>query len=135
MSISCDLTGYDQGERTTLFNTLKAVDWDLDKYIKSGKKTECDCSELIAVCVNIAYGKALIPSYAYTGNLGTLLMNTGKFKKLTGAKYCDKDTYLMTGDIQNAPGHHVIAALESGSGSGEKNPSAVAEPTLKKALK
>ena len=35
MSISCDLTGYDQGERTTLFNTLKAVDWDLDKYIKS----------------------------------------------------------------------------------------------------
>lgn len=128
----CNLTGYDQEERTTLFNELKADGWDLDKYIESGKKTECDCSELIAVCVNIAFGKALIPSYAYTGNLGTLLMNTGHFKKLTGSKYCDKDTYLMTGDIQNAPGHHVIAALESGSRAGEKNPSSVAEPTLRK---
>ena len=129
---NCNLVGYDRYERTTLYNALKAVSWDVDKYIKSGKKTECDCSELVAVCVNIAFGKEMIPSYAYTGNLGNLLMNTGKFKKLTGSKYCDKDTYLGSGDILNAPGHHVISVLENGAGYGENNNLSVAEPTLKK---
>ena len=126
-----DITGYDQDDRTTLFNALKKNGWDLTAYIKSGQKTECDCSELVACCVNITFQKELIPSYAYTGNLESLLMSTGFFSKLTGLKYCSGDSYLRVGDILNCPGHHVISVLEDGPSAGKKTTS-IAEPTLKR---
>ena len=77
--------GYDQNQRTTLFNELKRLKWD---YTKLTKDVECDCSELIAVGINCVEKKVIIPSYVYTGNLVSILMNTGLFKKLTGTKYC-----------------------------------------------
>lgn len=42
-----NLVGYDQSERNTLYNALKAVNFDVDAYIKSGKKTETDCSAFV----------------------------------------------------------------------------------------
>ena len=42
-----NLVGYDQSERNTLYKALKSCDWDVDAYIKSGKKTETDCSEFM----------------------------------------------------------------------------------------
>lgn len=124
--------GYDQGGRTSIFNALKKVNWD---YTKISKTTplESDCSELAACAVNCAVGKAVIPSYAYTGNLNTLCMNTGYFKKLTGTKYCDSSDYLAEGDLVNKPGKHVIVSLENGPKNGAKSDtSKVAQPTLRK---
>ena len=42
-----NLVGYDQSERNTLYKALKSCNWDVDAYIKSGKKTETDCSAFV----------------------------------------------------------------------------------------
>ena len=42
-----NLVGYDQSERNTLYKALKSCNWDIDAYIKSGKKTETDCSAFV----------------------------------------------------------------------------------------
>lgn len=42
-----NLVGYDQSERNTLYKALKSCKWDVDAYIKSGKKTETDCSAFV----------------------------------------------------------------------------------------
>lgn len=42
-----NLVGYDQSERNTLYKALKSCGWDVDEYIKSGKKTETDCSAFV----------------------------------------------------------------------------------------
>lgn len=109
------LVGYDQSERITLYNALKNCRWNVSKFLKKGVAVECDCSMLVACAINVVMKKALISSGIYTGNLEDLLMRTRLFKKYTGYKYCDVYEYLMTGDILNAPCHHVISVLSDGS--------------------
>lgn len=109
--------GYDQGQRTTLNAELKKVGWDPAK-VKT--PCECDCSSLAVAGVNCVAKKQILSPTLYTGNIGQALMGTGWFDKLTGSKYCAEDDYLMTGDIINAPGSHVIIALENGSKAVEK---------------
>lgn len=120
--------GYDQNQRTSLYNELKRLNWN---YTKLTKKVECDCSELVACAINCVLGKAVISSALYTGNLETLLMNSGYFIKLIGSKYLTSDKYLATGDIINKPYGHVISCLQNGENVGVKHKS-VAEPTLRK---
>lgn len=45
-----NLVGYDQSQRNTLYKALKAANFDVDKYIASGKKTETDCSAFVYAC-------------------------------------------------------------------------------------
>ena len=118
--------GYDMNDRDSLWNDLKAVDW---KPTKVKKKCECDCSMLVGCGINCVTKEPTISKSIWTGNLDELLMKTGLFKKLTDKKYLTSDKYLKTGDIANAPNHHVISALGNGSAS---DSSAVAKPTLKK---
>ncbi len=105
--------GYDQNNRTTLGSWCKKHKWAY----KVNTPVETDCSRMVADGINCTLGKELfaLDSTFYTGNLGERLMKTGLFEKLTGAKYCDKDDYLMTGDIINNPAKHVITALANGS--------------------
>lgn len=42
-----NLVGYDQYQRNTLYDALRRNSWDVDKYIKSGEKTETDCSAFV----------------------------------------------------------------------------------------
>lgn len=42
-----NLVGYDQYQRNTLYDALRRYSWDVDKYIKSGEKTETDCSAFV----------------------------------------------------------------------------------------
>ena len=48
---SNDNIGYDQNQRTTLYDQAKAKNWDLSKITVA---CECDCSSLVAVCDNAA---------------------------------------------------------------------------------
>ena len=48
-----NLVGYDQYQRNTLYQALKKNNWDVDKYIKSGVKTETDCSAFMYACYGI----------------------------------------------------------------------------------
>lgn len=105
-----DKIGYDQNQRTTLFAQAKAVNWDLSKITTA---CECDCSSLVAVCVNaagIAVSKDL-----YTGNEKTALANTGAFTVLTDSKYISKADDLKRGDILLGSGHTAIV-LTDGDG-------------------
>lgn len=95
--------GYDQSQRTTLFNLVKKYNFDLSKVTE---KCECDCSSLVAVCVNAAGIK--VNKDMYTGNQKTVLSNTGKFEVLTTTKYLIKPDYLQRGDILLGPGHTAI---------------------------
>ena len=125
--------GYDQGQRTTLNAELKKVGWDPSK-LKT--PCECDCSSLVVAGINCMAKKEILSPKLYTGNIGSALMALGWFEKLTGSKYCDSDAYLMTGDIINAPGKHVIIALGNGSKAEEKKPAQKpAQPAAKPAAK
>jgi hypothetical protein len=73
-----DKIGYDQNQRTTLYTQAKAVNWDLSKVATD---CECDCSSLVAVCVNAA-GIA-VSKDIYTGNEKAALNATGAFTVLT----------------------------------------------------
>ena len=105
-----DKIGYDQNQRTTLFTQAKAVNWDLSKITTA---CECDCSSLVAVCVNAA-GIA-VSKDIYTGNEKTALANTGAFTVLTDSKYISKSDNLKRGDILLGSGHTAIV-LTNGDG-------------------
>ena len=95
--------GYDQGQRVTLYEHAEKCGFDLSKITE---KCECDCSSLVAVCVNAAGIK--VSKDMYTGNQKALLHNTGKFDILTDRKYLVKSDYLKRGDILLGPGHTAI---------------------------
>ena len=104
-----DNIGYDQGQRTTLYTQAKATNWDISKIIT---KCECDCSSLVAVCVNAA--GVSVSKDMYTGNQKEVLKATKQFKLLTESKYLTKSTHLKRGDILLGPGHTAIVLSNSG---------------------
>ena len=95
--------GYDQKQRTTLYTQAKAVNWDLSKITTA---CECDCSSLVAVCVNAAGIK--VSKDIYTGNEQDALNSTGAFEVLTTSKYIGSSTYLERGDILLGKGHTAV---------------------------
>lgn len=110
--------GYDQYQRKTYYNALKAAKWYPEK-IKSA--VECDCSASTIANV-IAAGhrlgiKALtnLSPDAYTGNIRSVLMASKCFITLTDKKYLDSDKYLLPGDILLYENHHVAINLTKGS--------------------
>lgn len=104
-----DKIGYDQNQRTTLYTQAKAVNWDISKVTTA---CECDCSSLVAVCVNAAGIK--VSKDIYTGNEKTALANTGVFTVLTDSKYISKADYLKRGDILLGSGHTAIVLSDGG---------------------
>lgn len=102
-----DKIGYDQNQRTTLYTQAQAVNWDLSKITTA---CECDCSALVAVCVNAA--GISVSKDIYTGNEKTALANTGAFTVLTDSKYIGKSDYLKRGDILLGTGHTAIVLTD-----------------------
>lgn len=98
-----DKIGYDQYQRTTLYTQAKANNWDLSKITTA---CECDCSSLVAVCVNAA--GITVSKDIYTGNQQAALKATGEFDIYTASKYIGSDSYLKRGDILLGKGHTAI---------------------------
>lgn len=94
--------GYSQADRASLSAAAAKVNYDLSKV----GKCNCDCSALVAVCVNAA-GVHVSP-YMYTGNELALLKQTGKFTVITGADQCKRGKKLRAGDILLRKGHTAI---------------------------
>lgn len=105
-----DNIGYDQYQRTTLYTQAKALNWDISKI---ETPCECDCSSLVAVCVNAA--GIVVSKDIYTGNEKAALSATGAFTVLTDSKYVGKADYLKRGDILLGKGHTAIV-LTDGDG-------------------
>lgn len=127
-----DNVGYDMADRTTLYDLLEKNGWN---YKAVNKKVECDCSQLVASAICATMGKAVVKNSMYTGNLKSQLTKTGLFTIKTAKKYLDDDDYLETGDIINAPEHHVISALENGSKVKKESKPASKPSTSKKSNK
>jgi hypothetical protein len=99
--------GYDQSQRTTLYKYAKKYNWDLAKITEP---CECDCSSLVAVCVNAA--GVSVSKDMYTGNQKAVLMSTNIFDILSNTEYLTKPDLLKRGDILLGPGHTAIIVSE-----------------------
>ena len=110
--------GYDQYQRTTLFASVNALGWYPGNIRKISGNVETDCSALVAVCVNCAFGSAKVSKDIYTGNEQAALLATGKFQALTDSKYLTSSAYLRRGDILLNTVHHTAIVLSDGANSG-----------------
>lgn len=114
---SSPLIGYDQNQRLTLYNALKALDFD---YKKLTKKVECDCSSLVA-CGLIVSGYTKINPSCTTRNLeANMKANYPNSFTFFDSKYKNGDHTLKSrwwrnGDIINKRGHHVVTVVSGGN--------------------
>ena len=120
-----DHVGYDQNERYTFYQQLKAAG-----YRPANIQTNCeaDCSSGVAAIVKaVGYLKGIqklqdVSSACYTGNIRFALESAG-FKVYTDAKYLNSPDYLLPGDLLlKEYGHiatNVTRGSKAGSGGGE----------------
>ena len=108
-AVTNEKIGYDQGQRTTLYTEALKVGFDLSKIEKA---CECDCSSLVAVCVNAA--GISVSKDIYTGNMVKTIYNTGKFDKYNTKEYLTSSDYLKRGDILVNEGSHTAIVLNNG---------------------
>lgn len=101
--------GYDQSDRTSLYKLAAEKKWKIDKIEKD---CSCDCSSLVAVCVNAAGIE--VSKDIYTGNEASVLKQTKQFKVLTDVKYLNQEDYLKRGDILLREGSHTAIVLSNG---------------------
>lgn len=125
MESACDNNkiGYDQNQRLTLYNLIKAYNFDPSK---ASTACETDCSALVRVCVLYALrkvGRNTSVDDFITSNLANVLIKTGLFEELTESKYTSRSDYLMKGDIlvTKTKGHTVVV-LNSGDKAGDTTP-------------
>lgn len=112
-----DKIGYDQYQRTTLYTQAKALNWDLSKITTA---CECDCSSLVAVCVNAA--GITVSKDIYTGNELSALKATGGFTVFTDSEYIGKSDKLKRGDILLGKGHTAIVLTDGTSAATSAKP-------------
>lgn len=120
-----NLIGYDQGQRYTYWEHLKASNYRPSQITIA---CEADCSAGVAANVK-AVGYLMniqalknVSIYCYTGNMRQALKNAG-FQVLTESKYLTGPNYLLRGDILLNDSHHVATNLTNGSKSGASSTS------------
>lgn len=111
------LIGYDQNQRTTFWEALKATGTYHPKDITT--PCEADCSAgVAAICKAVGYILGItalknISPDMYTGSEKTILQQAG-FETLTEKKYLTSDAYLYAGDILLCTGHHTCINVTDG---------------------
>lgn len=103
-----NLVGYDQSQRNTLYKELEKNNWDVDKYIQSGVKTESDCSSFL-----YAVYCCVLPSLRGESNAPRTAtykqFYTSKgFQCYTTSGYTASTNKLIKGDLLNKAGSHVV---------------------------
>lgn len=119
-----DLIGYDQSQRGTFWQQLKAA----SSYLPANIKTACeaDCSSSTAAIVKaVGYRrknaklKGVSPDL-WTGNMRSALKSAG-FEVLTADRYTGQDAYLLPGDILLNESHHVAINVTKGAKAGTES--------------
>ena len=101
----CVKVGYDQSQRNTLYKELKAVNFDVEKFILSGKKCETDCSAFVYACLCVLLPHLRSDKNApTTAEMEDFYKNKG-FTVLKGKDYLN-GLKNITGDIMVRSGHH-----------------------------
>lgn len=111
--------GYDQDQRLTYYNALKAANWN-PANITTRCETDCSASTVANIIatghqLGITSLQNLSPSL-YSGNIRSALVYAG-FKQLTASKYLTSSQYLLPGDVLLYENHHVAINLTSGKQS------------------
>ena len=117
MQMACDNNhiGYDQWQRDSLWNAVQNTGFDIDQLVKD---VETDCSALVRVCC--AYAGIILENFR-TYNEPTVLLKSGHFRELVGAKYQTQDAYLRRGDILCTPvSGHTVVVLTNGKKAAEE---------------
>ncbi|MBO5670765.1 MAG: SH3 domain-containing protein [Clostridia bacterium] len=118
--------GYDQGQRSTLYEAVK--DYGFDP-AKATKAVETDCSALVRVCC--AFAGIDLPDFI-TSNQASALLNSGAFEDLKGAKYTDEENWLEEGDIlvTKTKGHTAIVLTNGDKAEEPASPSPFGDLTV-----
>lgn len=103
-----NLVGYDQNERNTLYKELERNGWDVDKYIRSGVKTESDCSSFVYACYCCVLAELRGLANAPTTSTAKSFYSSHGFEVLTSAAYTAAADKLKTGDLLNKAGSHIV---------------------------
>lgn len=112
-----NLIGYDQNERLTYYNHLKASNWDASKITVA---CEADCSAGVSANIIAAGYKLGIDKLKNfnksntTSTLRTACKAVGA-EILTDSKYLTSDAYLLRGDLILKDGSHVCTNISNGS--------------------
>ena len=118
-----NLIGYDQSQRLTYYNHLKASNWDASKITVA---CEADCSAGVSANIIAAGYKLGIDNLKNfnKSNTTSTLRNACKAVGatiLTDSKYLTSDTYLLRGDLILKDGSHVCTNISNGSKSTSQN--------------
>ena len=122
---ACNLLGYDQNERNTLWKAyLKSL-----KYIPI-EKVECDCSSFMTYCAilggaNIEHGS----NAPTTRNMVAKFSEKGSYEVLRDKKYLESPDYLKRGDILVKEGSHTVMVLSNGAKAVEVSSGKISIPT------
>jgi peptidoglycan hydrolase-like protein with peptidoglycan-binding domain len=125
-----DLIGYDQNERLTFWNHLKASNYDPAQITV---KCEADCSSGVAAIVKGAGyrlgNKAMqnVNASITTWNERNALKAAG-FQVLTDSKYLTSDAYLLAGDVLLNESRHTTINVTNGSKSGDSSTTTPSAP-------
>lgn len=103
LAVRSPLIGYDQKQRTTLFDAIKNLLFDI-RLLRT--PVETDCSALISVCCN--YAGIKISKDMYTGNELDVLLRSGRLRAFFSDDYTKSSKFLRRGDILLGPGHTAI---------------------------
>ena len=110
-----NIVGYDQtiapnDGRNTLYKALKKYDFNVDEYIASGEKSECDCSSFVYAVYCCLYKELRSDSNAPTTSSWPDFAKAHPkvFKVYTASKYLTTDANLRAGDLIDKTGAHIV---------------------------
>lgn len=103
-----NLVGYDQNERNSLYKQLECNGWDVDKYIRSGVKTECDCSSFVYACYCCVIAEVRGLANAPTTVTSRNFYKAHGFEVLLSSEYTTSASRLLPGDLLNKSGSHIV---------------------------
>ena len=103
-----NLVGYDQNERNSLYKQLERNGWDVDKYIASCVKTECDCSSFVYACYCCVLAELRVLANAPTTATAKSFYGSHGFEMFTSSAYTAAANKLIEGDLLNKAGSHIV---------------------------
>jgi len=109
-----NLVGYDQYQRNTLYQELKKNKWNVDQYIKSGVKTETDCSAFIYACYCCLIPELRSDSNAPITSTIPVLFRKNGFEENPKGVSLKNDTKALKGDIYDNTAHHIVMMASNG---------------------
>lgn len=110
-----NLVGYNQTDRNNLYKVLKKYNFDIEKYIVSGEKSNCDCSSFVYACYACVLPELRADANAPTTSNYIDFFDNNGFYIFQNSIYTTQTNLLLNGDILLSIGKHVVIACNDSS--------------------